>query len=246
MKRFAIVAAAALTAVVGASADARKSDIDIKAADGVNLRASYFSPGRPGPAVLLLHQCNMDRHSWDGLANDLANAGFHVLTFDFRGFGETGDKAADAAARRTQMSEKWPRDVDAAYDYLVSQNGVDKSRIALGGASCGVTQAANAATRHHDVKALLMLSGPAGDAGNAYIGQTPALAVFGAATDKDSLVATSAQSVTQAREASKHPDSRLKIYPGTEHGTPMFEKNADLEPMVVAWLKTGLLSKGTR
>jgi dienelactone hydrolase len=246
MKRFAIVVAAMLTATVGASADTTKSDVDIKTADGVSLRASYYSPGKPGPAVLLLHQCNLDRHSWDGMANDLANAGFHVLTFDFRGFGETGGKAADAAARRVQMSEQWPKDVDSAYDYLLSQKGVDKSRVAVGGASCAVAQAANAATRHHDVQALVMLSGPAGDAGTAYIGQTPALAVFGAATDKDSLVATSAQSVTQAREASKHPDSKLKIYQGTEHGTSMFEKNPDLEPMLVAWLKTECSSKGSR
>jgi dienelactone hydrolase len=185
----------------------------------------------------------MDRHSWDGLANDLASAGFHVLTFDFRGFGDTGDKAADSAARRTQMAEKWPKDVDAAYSYLMSQKGVDKSRVAVGGASCGVTQAANAVTRQKAVTALVMLSGPAGDAGNAYIAQTPSLAVFGAATDKDSLVATSAQSVTHAREASKNPDSKVKIYSGTEHGVPMFEKNVDLEPMIVSWLKTELLSK---
>ena len=45
--------------------------IEIKAPDGVNLKGTYVSPGRPGPAVLLLHQCNMDRHAWDSLAQDL-------------------------------------------------------------------------------------------------------------------------------------------------------------------------------
>lgn len=243
MNRFAIAAAAALILAVGASAEVKKTDVDIKAADGVTLRATYFSPGRSGPAVLLLHQCNMDRHSWDRLADDLANAGIHVLTFDFRGFGETGDKAADPQARRTQMAEQWPKDVDQAYAYLMSQKGVDTSRVAIGGASCGVTQAANAATRHKEVTALVALSGPAGDAATAYIGQTPAFAVFGAATDKDSIVATSEQSVKQAVAASKHPQSKVKIYPGTEHGVSMFEKNADLEPAIVAWLKTELVTK---
>jgi dienelactone hydrolase len=185
----------------------------------------------------------MDRHSWDPRANDLAAAGIHVLTFDFRGFGETGDKAADAQARRTQMAEKWPKDVDAAYDYLTGQKGVDKSHIAVGGASCGVTQAANAAVRHKEISALVALSGPAGDPALAYIAQAPALAVFGAATDKDSIVATSAQSVTQAKDASKNSRSKVTIYPGTEHGVPMFDKNADLEPGLVAWLRSELQKK---
>ena len=58
--------------------------------------------GRSGPAMLLLHQCNMDRHAWDGLAKDLADAGVHVLTLDFRGFGESGgDRLPFGEALRT-------------------------------------------------------------------------------------------------------------------------------------------------
>ena len=71
-------------------ADAEKKDVELEALDGVKLRATYASPGRPGPAMLLLHQCNMDRHAWDGLAKDLTDAGIHVLTMDFRTFGESG------------------------------------------------------------------------------------------------------------------------------------------------------------
>ena len=84
---------AALTCAVGLSAEVHKKDVDIKAPDGANLKGTYFSAGRPGPAMLLLHQCNMDRHAWDGLAEDLAGNGFNVLTIDFRGFGESGEKA---------------------------------------------------------------------------------------------------------------------------------------------------------
>jgi dienelactone hydrolase len=244
MKRLALVAAIAVlisSASSAASAEVKKSDVSIKAADGVMLRGTYFSSGMSGPAVLLLHQCNADRHSWDGLANDLAAAGMHVLTFDFRGFGETGDKPANPQARRAQMAETWPKDVDAAYAFLLGQQGVDRSRVAVGGASCGVAQAAGAAARHTEVTELLALSGPAGDTGLAYIARTPALAVFGAAADHDATVATSARSVTDAKEASKNPRSRVTIYPGTEHGVPMFEKNSDLEPSIVAWLKAGLM-----
>ena len=37
------------------------TDADIVSADGTKLRATYTTPGKPGPAMLLIHQCNMDR-----------------------------------------------------------------------------------------------------------------------------------------------------------------------------------------
>jgi dienelactone hydrolase len=233
MKRLAILSIAlGFAATAGLAAEAQKKDLDLKAADGVNLKATYFSPGRPGPAMLLLHQCNMDRHAWDGLSMDLANSGFHVLTLDYRGFGESG---GDRAQR-----EKWAGDVDTAYAYLVAQKGVDKSRLAAGGASCGVAQSSDLAARHHEIKALMLLSGSASDATKAYLTATPALPVFGAASDGDT---NAAAGIKEAVAASRNPHSTIKIYSGTEHGVPMFGKNADLEPMIVAWLKAQVAAR---
>ena len=79
---FSLAMALACAAVVFAA----DKPVDIKAPDGADLKGTYFSAGQPGPGVLLVHQCNMERHSWDGLANDLVDAGIHVLTFDLRGF----------------------------------------------------------------------------------------------------------------------------------------------------------------
>lgn len=233
MKRLAITATAALIFAAGLSAETQKKDAVIKAADGVDLKVTYFSPGKPGPAMLLLHQCNMDRHAWDGLAKDLADAGFHVVTLDYRGYGESG---GDRAQR-----EKWPGDVDAAYAYLLAQKGVDKTHVAAGGASCGVTQSSDLATRHHEVKALMLLSGQPSEAAKAYLLATPAIPVFGAASEGDT---GAAKGIKEAVESSKNPHTTLKIYSGTEHGVPMFAKNAELEPMIVGWLKTQLASTG--
>jgi dienelactone hydrolase len=233
-----LLIAAALTFAAGLSAEVHKKDVDIKAPDGVNLKGTYFSAGRPGPAMLLLHQCNMDRHAWDGLAQDLAGNGFNVLTIDYRGFGESGgEKFTDPAQRRASMQEKSPGDVDAAYAFLTSQKGVDQTRIAAGGASCGVTQSSDLATRHPEIKALLLLSGVASDAAKAYIATNASLPVFGAASEGDT---GAAKGIREAVAASKDPKSTVKIYPGTEHGVPMFAKNPDLEPMIVAWLKAQL------
>jgi len=104
-----------------------------------------------------------------------------------------------------------------------------------------VTQSSDLATRHHEIKALMLLSGIASDAAKAYIGTTPGLAVFGAASEGDT---NAAKGIKEAVESSKNPRSKLKMYLGTEHGVPMFAKNADLEPMVVAWLKEEVLAGG--
>ncbi|MBZ5579119.1 MAG: alpha/beta hydrolase [Acidobacteriia bacterium] len=173
MRRIAIAAAVALTCTWALAAESQKKDVDIQAADGTNLKGSYFTPGRPGPAILLLHQCNMDRHAWDGLAQDLADAGFHVLTFDFRGFGDSGGKSTDAAERRKVMQEKWPGDVDTAYAYLLQQKGVDQARVVAGGASCGVTQSSDLAARRHEIHTLMLLSGQASAATKEYLTATP-------------------------------------------------------------------------
>jgi dienelactone hydrolase len=237
MKSIALALAGALTFALGISAEAQKKDVDIKAPDGTNLKGTYFSPGRRGPAILLLHQCNMDRHAWDGLAQDLASGGFHVLTLDYRGYGESGQHFANQDDRRKTVQEKWPSDVDAAYTYLLEQNGVDKTRIAAGGASCGVTQSSNLATRHHEIKALMLLSGTASDEAKAYIADNPAIPVFGAASEGDT---SAAKGIKEVVEVSKNPHTTIKIYAGTEHGAAMFAKNSDLEPVIVSWLSTQL------
>src|SRR5437879_2480083 len=73
---------------------------NIKSTDGTVLKATYFSAARRGPGVLLLHQVNRTRKSWDELAAQLAAAGINTLTLDMRGLGESGgtrwEKLSDA------------------------------------------------------------------------------------------------------------------------------------------------------
>ena len=42
--------------------------VDLQTSDGINLKASYTSPGHTGPGMLLIHQCNMDRSSWKAIS----------------------------------------------------------------------------------------------------------------------------------------------------------------------------------
>ena len=235
-----LIISAAMALALAAPAAAQSQDVDLTGADGTNLKATYMSPGRPGPAMLLVHQCNMDRTSWSGIASQLVDAGVHVLALDLRGFGDSGGQSLRESGFPAFM-QKSPGDVDVAFDYLASQSGVDGMRLAAGGASCGAMLTADLAMRR-PVKALMLLSGPPSDAAVANMASSPALAVFAAAATGDTVTPGVADALGGAVDGSGHPRSTAKIYDGPEHGLPMFDKNPDLEPALVSWLKGELLS----
>src|ERR1700679_4275760 len=122
------------------AAFATEHAVDLTAPDGTLLKGTYFTAGKAGPGVLLLHQCNRERKVWDGLAQQLSAAGLNVLTIDYRGFGESGGEPERkmTTAHIGSQRAKWPNDIEAAYRYLVSQPDVNKDVIGVGGASCGV------------------------------------------------------------------------------------------------------------
>ena len=240
MKASAFIGAALVGIVLAAPAAAQSTDIDLTASDGVMLKATYSSPGRPGPGMLLIHQCNMDRTSWTGISAALVDAGVHVLTLDLRGFGDSGGEGMSGGF--PTLLQKSAVDADMAFEYLASQSGVDRSRMGVGGASCGGMINADLAARKDGVKALMLLSSPPSEAAVKNMADTPGLAVFGAATEDDPVTRGVADALRGAVGGSKHPSSMAKIYEGTEHGLPMFEKNPDLEPALLDWLKTQLSS----
>ena len=224
-----LVLAAVLLAPIGGPTEPASimNGVVITSRDGVKLKGTYFAPGRPGPGIVLFHQCDgSSRGSWGGFPGQLAAVGFHVLTFDNRGTGESG-RGREAAANIVG-------DAEAAYSWLVWQKDVDKSRMAAGGASCGVAQAANLAAGHPQIKALVLLSGLVPGSPMKYLATAPGVAVFGASSTGD----MGAGNVEDVARASKHPQSTAKRYPsGGAHGVGMFARDPDLRPSIVQWLQ---------
>ena len=239
MRATRYILAAAMAFLMAAPAAAQSQDVDLTSADGTVLKATYMSPGQSGPAMLLVHQCNMDRTSWGGIAAQLVDAGVHVLTLDLRGFGESGGPPLREIGFQTFMQHA-PGDVDVAFDYLAAQEGVDAERVGAGGASCGAMLTADLAARR-DIEALMLLSGPPSEAAVANMASSADLAVFAAAATGDTVTPGVADALQGAVDGSGHPHSTAKIYDGPEHGLPMFDKNADLEPALVSWLTAELL-----
>jgi len=205
--------------------------VTIDSPDGVKLVGSLLDSGKPNsPALLLLHQWQSDRHSYDEFAKRMQAKGFTVLSIDGRGFGESTKKAdgTTVSAGRSDADVKaMLGDVGAAIDFLKKQKNVDGARIGIVGASYGSSLAIIYAADHPDIKAVALLS-----PGLNYFGNMPVapavekdvendLLLFAAEDDKES--ADAVRKLTSDKSDSRRSQ---KIYPSGGHGTALFKVGA--------------------
>jgi dienelactone hydrolase len=211
--------------------------VDLHAPDGVLLKGTYFSSGKSGPGVLLLHQCNQQRKLWDVLGERLASLGINVLTIDYRGFGESGgiphDKLTDEEEIKTQ-TETWPGDISVAFEYLLAQPGVTPGRIGAGGASCGVNNAIRLARQHPEVKALVLLAGPTDREGRQFLQSSKNIPIFTSAADDD-VFGPQVLLMQWFFSLSGNSASRFAQYASGGHGAEMFAVQKDLPGVIANW-----------
>ena len=237
--------------------------VDLKAADGTILKASYFAAAKPGPGVLLLHQINRTRKAWDELAGQLAAAGINTLTLDMRGFGESGTpytKLTDS--EKAKVSPMWPSDVDTAFQYLVSQPGVKRDVIGVGGAGWfGVLHSIEVARQHSaEMKSLVLLSGETLQDGLQFLRQASQLPGLFAVDDEDEYPPT-VEAMEWLYITSSSPGKKFVHYSSAHdapwiwyetsdtskvpakggHGTDMFKVHPELPGIIVDWLVTTLI-----
>jgi hypothetical protein len=229
--------------------------VDLKAADGTLLKATYFAAAKPGPGVLLFHQSNRDRKSWDEVAARLAAAGINTLTLDLRGFGESG---GSNEARRQWLDG----DLDAAFQYLASQPGVTRDVIGMGGAGwLGVDSSVEAARLHSGpVKSLALLSGETLPENLEFLQQSPQLPELFVVSDDDEYPPTQ-DAMLLLYITSPSPSKKLFHYSSAQqapwlwyettdsskvpanggHGTDMFKVHPELPGVIVDWFVTTLI-----
>jgi dienelactone hydrolase/uncharacterized damage-inducible protein DinB len=238
--------------------------VDLKAADGTILKASYFAAAKPGPGVLLLHQSNRTRDSWDGVARQLAATGINTLTLDMRGFGESGGTPSTKLtdAERAKVRAMRPGDVDIAFQYLVSQPGVQRDVIGVGGAGeFGVGRSVELARQHSaEVKSLVLLSGETLQDGLQFLRQASQLPGLFVVADDDEypptvdamelLYVTSSSAGKKLVHYSAAQDApwiwyetsdASKVRANGGHGTDLFQVHPELPGIIVDWFVTTLI-----
>src|SRR5437763_2467761 len=238
----------AFTVAVGASAGRSTNAprfVDLKTPDGTVLKATYFAAAQPGPGVLLFHQSNRTRKSWDDIARQLVAVKINVLTVD-----------TDSKIRK----HWWPGGLDAAFEFLASQPGVKRDVIGIGGAGViGVENSVETARRHSaEVKSLILLSGETESLD--FLRQAWQLPELFVVADNDEYppiveamellyVTASSPSRKFVHYSASHeapwlwyePFDLGRVPAGGGHGTDLFKVHTDLPGIIVDWFVTTLI-----
>src|SRR5437762_3829565 len=247
MKHFFFLSALSVAMSLFATpAKGASHDVDIKKPDGTILKGTYFAAGKSGPGALLFHQSNRTRKSWDDVARQLAAAGINVLTVD-----------TDPNKTRKQ---RWPGELDAAFEYLVSQSGVKRDVVGIGGAGViGVEDSVETARLHPaEVKSLVLLSGETESLD--FLRQASQLPELFVVADDDEyppiVEAMELLYVTAPNPGRKfvhysasheapwlwyEPFDLGRVPAGGGHGTDLFKAHTDLPGIIVDWFVTTLI-----
>jgi dienelactone hydrolase len=243
-----VLVLALLIAATSAAQQISPQVVSLRASDGTVLKGTYFAAGKPGPGVLLLHQCNQQRKLWDVLGEHLASSGINVLTFDYRGFGESEgtphNKLTPEEENKVQ-TEIWPGDIEIAFQYLLAQPGVARERIGAGGASCGVYNAIKLARRHPEVKSLVLLAGPTDRAGREFLQSSKKMPIFTSAADDD-VFGPQALMMQWFFSLSPNSASRFAHYASGGHGAEMFAVQKELPGILTDWFLATLENRPDR
>jgi hypothetical protein len=228
--------------------------VDLKTTNGTLLKATFFPAAKPGPGVLLFHQSNRTRTSWYDVSRQLAAAGIHTLTIDERGYGESSGKKEERERYRDG-------DLDAAFEYLISQPGVQRDVIGMGGAGwLGVDNSVETARRHSsEVKSLVLMSGETLLPQLRFLRQAWQLPGLFVVSDDDEYPPT-VEAMEWLYDCSASPQKQFIHYTGPKapwlwyetsdvskvpasgsHGTDLFQRHPELSATIVDWFITTLI-----
>jgi dienelactone hydrolase len=217
--------------------------IKFESADKLEIIGTFYeSPKANSPAVLLLHQWQSTRKSFDSFAEQLQAKGFGVLAIDGRGFGEsvkTTDGKTVSPSRTDDAVKAMKIDVDNAFQFLANRKNVDAARVGIVGASYGSSLALIYAAENKQVKAVALLS-----PGINYFGNMPTepaakgfgdrpLLLVAAEDDKES-----AETVKKLRQFNE--EYEMQIYSKGGHGTNLFAAKVGLENLLEKFLEKNL------
>ena len=135
----------------GTLPDGRLRPVAFQTSDGTRLAGWYGAPAGMAATIILCHGVPGDKRDMAGLAAALMNAGFGVLAFDFRGWGESDRTPITLGHREVE-------DVFAAVRCAQHQ-AEGRSHIGIVGLSMGAAAAIVAAAQTPAIEAVVADSG---------------------------------------------------------------------------------------
>jgi carboxymethylenebutenolidase len=172
--------------------------------------------GGAGPAVLVCHENRGLTPHIEDVARRFAKAGYAALALDLlsrEGGTASLDPDAIPGALTQAGAQRHVADFSAGFDYLQSQDFVERGRIAMTGFCFGGGITWQAATELPDLKATSAFYGPAPD-----LARVPTIkpAVFGVYAELDQRITGAMPALRDALGATdvRH---QLTVYPGVDH-----------------------------
>jgi len=125
--------------------------------DGLKIAGTVFSSGSgKKPGIIFLHGSSVKGRKLPFcllLCDRLAKQGFHVLSMDMRGFGESEDPALIDAVESWQSKG----DISNALDFLIQNVDVDTCAVFIVGHSAGANQAIIAGIHDKRIKRIVAI-----------------------------------------------------------------------------------------
>ena len=134
------------------AAGVQRSNVEFPV-EGLAVRAWWYRPGRAGPhpTVVMAHGfAGVKAARLDAFARRFAGAGFAVLAFDYRSFGESQGRPRQVIDIRGQLAD-W----EAALEFVRTHDEVDPARVALWGTSFSGGHVLALAARHPELAATI-------------------------------------------------------------------------------------------
>ena len=186
------------------------SPVSFTTEDDLTIKGRLFGSGET--AVVFAHMYPNDQRSWWDFASEVAGQGYGALTFDFRGYGETGGSKDIALI---------DRDLAAAVRYL-RENGYQ--RVILVGASMGGTAALKVAARDEFnglVVGVVAVSAPQAFQGLIALDDVADIKVpmLFIASEGDGVAFESLEAFYDSATGPKEQ----QVYSGDAHGTELLE-----------------------
>jgi pimeloyl-ACP methyl ester carboxylesterase len=195
--------------------------------DNVTISGRLFGSGET--AVVFAHMYPNDQRAWWDFAGEVAAQGYAALTFDFRGYGETGGSKDIAHI---------DRDLAAAVRYLRERG---YQRVILVGASMGGTAALKVAARDEFkelVAGVVAVSAPESIEGLVARDDVPNIKVpmLLVASEGDGVAFNSLEAFYDSATGPK----QQQVYSGDAHGTALLEGEhaAEFKALLFAFFRS--------
>jgi pimeloyl-ACP methyl ester carboxylesterase len=188
--------------------------------------------------VILCHMYPADQSSWDAQAQRLTQIGCSVLTFDFRGYGQS---------QGSKDIQYLDRDVFAAVQYVRSVGAAD---VVLVGASMGGTACLKAASQLQTLSSIRLCAVAAFSAPVEFEGLSAQQTVAEIQLPMMFVAAEGDVGAEGARALQDLSGGRgeLHILPGADHGTDMFTgaQSAEAVALLLAFVEQSLAIPGVK